>query len=45
MRAKLYIFQNVETKFAKNRKSHFSNLLYLSEKLYMEEIKAFHNEV
>jgi hypothetical protein len=44
LRAKLYILQNDETKFAKNRKSHFSNFLYLAEKLYMEEIKAIHNE-
>ena len=45
MSAKLYILQNVQTKFAKNRKSHFSNFLYLAEKLYMKEIQAFHNEV
>jgi hypothetical protein len=45
MSAKLYILKNVETKFAKNIKSHFSNFFYLAEKLYMEEINAFHNEV
>ena len=44
LRAKLYILRNDETKFAKNRKSHFSNFLYLAEKLYMEELKTFHNE-
>lgn len=45
MRGEVYILQNVEAKFGKERQLHLLNLLYLAEKFPISEIKAFHSEV